>query len=259
MSCVNKMSIPPSPKWDPADPSTFWSAVTSHYAKRIEDYAWLANGPKSEVWYTTELIAALGNACPGTWMMHRIMGEETYAQIMRNLGNGILLEEDANRRPDLNIISGFSSGTQKVTVICEAKVIVNEEFDADLSSALAGKKGLLTQLRRARDRFPQAAVFGLVFVQWLDGRHYILDTTERSRTSTELFTYCKKCIETAVLHQPVLQWVSQGIEAVIPAPARGAHHGKTQNRAALGIGLIELERPNTASHEDDTPEEGEPE
>jgi hypothetical protein len=241
VSWADGIKCPKPSDWNPSDCGTFWMAVKSHFGERSDDYPWLANGPRSEVWYTTELIAALGNACPGTWLAHRIMGEETYNQICRNLGSSLVrVPTHAQRRPDLNIISGFSTGKQKVTVLCEAKLIANEKVNSDLDVAIFGKKGLISQLKRAKDCFPEAACFGLIFVQWIEGRHYFVDSAEKLMAYDVLLGHCSKYLDTTFLSSPNFSWCSNKIEAVIPAPERGQHHPKLQNRAGLGIGMIQL-------------------
>ena len=114
-------------------PEYFWDVVSAHLARR-DDFWHIVNGPKREVWFVAECIAALSRASVDHLRTgHRVYGEESYSSLVKNFGGDInsLANDDRRKLPDITIATDYAS---KLLAIHEAKLCDDFEpanLDAD--------------------------------------------------------------------------------------------------------------------------------
>ena len=67
-------------------PDYFWDVVSTYFSRR-DDLWHIVNGPKREVWFVAESIAALSRSSVNHLATgHRVYGEESYSSLAKNFG-----------------------------------------------------------------------------------------------------------------------------------------------------------------------------
>lgn len=147
-------------------PDYFFNVVNAHLAGR-NDFWHIVNGPRREVWFVTESIAALSRASTGHLDTgHRVYGEESYGSLCDNFGGDRTkaAAPDLQKLPDITISFDYAT---KLDTIFEAKLV-----DVPIPTNLDASDGNLQyQMDMAQRVFPTVSVLGVIFVVHHLSRH----------------------------------------------------------------------------------------
>lgn len=216
----------------PFTPDHFWNVVSSHLSHR-DDFWHIVNGPKREVWFVAESIAALSRASTGHLKTgHRVYGEESYASLAGQFGgdSSTLDDEDRRKLPDITVASDYAS---RLLAILEAKLC--DDFRPGNLDAANGN--LQYQLNMARRVFPAVPVIGVIFTV-----HHLCRAVSGKHTAVEPDRFFAHVADHAekVMDFVGYEWCHSGRIRPVPGlqkikPLGGMFNGQ----ASLGIGLVQ--------------------
>lgn len=194
------------------------------------DFYHIVYGPKREMWFTAEMISAISVAESTSLNVgRRIFGEETYKTISSHLSSPIKIPKpDKGKRPDITAIS--LRPLISVDYIIEAK-LVNDYNPQTLGTR--GDNHLESQLDRASRLFPDARIFGVIFV--------IHDTCRPhfGISSETYFTNMTTVIQRKI-NMAKYKWSDPlGVIPITQLKNRRPLGGPFMNFVSLGIGIVE--------------------
>ncbi len=246
-------------------PNHLFETIGNHLSAR-DDLWHVVNGPKREIWFNAETIAALSRKNPTSLSSgFRVYGEEScraLSEILNEFGQTAATAETDGwgRIPDVTILENCGNSDPKILTIIEAKLIsptstrddpnwaatpdawddgdlddiIPKDNLADEIKSLANTHecgGLLDQLERAQRLFPAAQVFGLVFAVHRNGQCEQAQPNMFFRDLTErinsIFSNSSWCLwKGTVMAFEHLQCLN---------PLGGMFNGQ----ASIGLGIIE--------------------
>jgi hypothetical protein len=216
----------------PFTPDYFWDVVSSHLSHR-DDFWHIVNGPKREVWFVAESIAALSRASTGHLKTgHRVYGEQSYSSLVKDFGGdiGSLDEDDHRKLPDITVATDYAS---RLLAVLEAKLC--DDFEP---ANLDGAKGNLQyQLDMARRVFPAVPVIGVIFTV-----HHLCRAVSDKHSAVEPIRFFNHVSDHAekVMNFATYEWCHPDRIRPVPClqkikPLGGMFNGQ----ASLGIGLLQ--------------------
>ncbi len=213
-------------------PDYFWNVVSSHLSRR-DDFWHIVNGPKREVWFVAEAIAALSRASAGHLKTgHRVYGEESYLSLVKKFDGDIvsLIEDDRRKLPDITVATDYAS---RLLAVLEAKLC--DDFEPANLDAAPGN--LQYQLDMARRALPAVPVIGVIFTV-----HHLSRAVSNSHTAvdpTRFYTHISDHAQ-KVMDFKSYEWCHP--DRVRPVPGLQSIQqlgGMFNGRSSLGIGLVQ--------------------
>ena len=216
----------------PFTPDYFWDVVSAHLSPRY-DFWHIVNGPKREVWFVAESIAALSRASTGDLKTgHRVYGEESYSSLAGKFGGDAssLDDEDRRKLPDITVATDHAS---LLLAILEAKLC--DDFEP--GNLDAAKGNLQYQLNMARRVFPNVPVFGVIFAV-----HHLCRAVSGNHTAVDPVQFFQQVSDHAekVMDFATYEWCHSGrVRPVLGLQGIAPLGGMFKGQASLGIGLIQ--------------------
>ena len=213
-------------------PTYFFDVVSTHLSRR-DDFWHIVNGPKREVWFVAESIAALSRASAKDLKTgHRVYGEEKYSSLIKMFRGtkNVTTRGDLTKIPDITIASSYAS---RLLAIVEAKLC--DDFDP---KELDAQKGHLQyQLDMARRVFPRAKVLGVIFAV-----HHLERAVTKKHVAVnplKFYEHIKQSAEQQIDFKAYKWCFPEGIRPVPQLQNVPPLGGMFNGQASLGIGLIQ--------------------